>query len=216
MVAIVPAAKRNVKKTDEIDIFVPALPKGKVKVIIQARNENVLYYYRYSLLEISPVINDEFYLYSMIIDGAVVTPTPLLFLDELISEVRLSYVSDSFGLFGGVVQQFYDVELKDIIPQLLPSLGYYSLPQMCVYKGVTLDGGKLDIIAAACPVDLDTTDFEVWRNGIKFTLSLNRSTTLIAGHYTVALFDIIKAEFYGKLLPAKYVDDYVELKPKGD
>lgn len=151
----------------------------------------------------------------MVINGNGVPPTPLLFLDELINEVQLSYIGDKLDLLGGVVQQFGDISLNNLMPQLITGGGLISFPQACRYKGVKAGALKVNIKLVACPVDLDEVDFEIWKNGVKFTVRVNRNRTVKYGGITIALFDIIKAEFYGKLLPSKYVDDYVELKPKG-
>lgn len=48
-----------------------------------------------------------------------------------------------------------------------------------------------------------------------YGIRLNLDDIETVYRYTWAYFDIIKAEFYGELLPAEKIDDYIELKPKG-
>lgn len=144
------------------------------------------------------------YLFSSQINGKNFIPTPVLFLDEGIDEVSLTYLNDTFDLFGGVIRQFRDLPLNNLMPQLLTAGSLVSYPRGCYYKGVKVGDNKLDKKFFACPIDLDTTDFEVWHKGIKFTLRMNINSTIKYGGYTFALFDIIKADFYGKLLPAIY------------
>ena len=65
------------------------------------------------------------------------------------------------------------------------------------------------------PVDLDKEDFEIYRDGIKYTVRLNRKNKLDFGTVVYVYFDVIKAEFSGGLPQPEEIDDYIELKPKG-
>lgn len=180
--------------------------------------QTVRYLERYGTLNIAPIVeyNDEqYYLNDMTINGGGVTPIPILYLGERIDTVELIYLCDVLDMFGGVVQRFFGVNLNNLMPQLLIMENLVSLPRGFIYKGVKLGDNKLDGKVVVSPVNLDDVDFEMWENGIKFTLRLNRNETLTFEDNEIALFDVIKAEFYGELLPAIYVDDYVELKPKG-
>lgn len=193
--------------------------KGKVKLVVKIWGEQIVRYLeRYGTLNIAPIFeyNDKRgYLTDMTINDGGVTPIPILYLGERIDTVELFYTVDVFDIFGGVVQQFFGVNLNNLMPQLITRGDLVSLPRGFIYKGVKLGDNKLDGKVVASPVNLDDVDFEIWQNGIKFTLRLNRNKTLTFDENEIALFDIIKAEFYGELLPAIYVDDYVELKPKG-
>lgn len=196
----------------------PALPKGKVKVFIFTNNLTVLYYDRYSLLKISPFINTgvgNMYLHGSTINDENFIPSSVLFLGERIDTVKLFYSDDTYDLFGGVVQKYFGTHFNNLMPQLITRNNLVSLPRSCIYKGVKLGDIKLDVKVVASPVNLDVVDFEIWKYGIKFTLRLNRNKTIADNDSEIALFDIIKAEFYGELLPAEIIDDYVELKPKG-
>ena len=102
------------------------------------------------------------------------------------------------------------------MPQLGSFYGGFSFPRGYYYKGFEINSIKVPEEIYAFPVDLDTEDFEVWRNGIKFTIRLNRENKVEEGRVIYSNFDFVKAEFYGELLSTEKIDDYITLKPKGD
>ena len=110
---------------------------------------------------------------------------------------------------------------RNYIPQIGDFLGDSSFPRGSFYKGYIFKNSltETDYPIFAFPLNLYEDDFEIYRNGIKFTVHLNTSRkysidTPTGTNYYYG-FDIIKAEFYGELLPPEEINDYVELKPKG-
>lgn len=206
--------------------------KGKVKVtydivggIIEEIEETVIFCERYKILDISlstfnEVYDMTFYLGAMKINGKDVTPVSKLYLDESINEVYLDYsIYNGIEGLGRVLREHNNKRYQYYFPQIGDFLGDSSFPRGSFYKGFIFKNSLTDLPVFAFPVNLNKEDFEIWRNGIKFTVHLN--TTDI---YTIDTptgtdqyygFDIIKAEFYGELLPPEHIDDYVELKPKG-
>ena len=197
----------------------PPLPNnGKVRVRISADISTEFFLDHYSTLNIAPVIEKEsnkFYLYKMTVNGKYTVPVPKLYLDEHINEVELDYSGDATNFVPAVLAGVGDISIENYLPQI-GGTDIISFPTGRIYKGFKLGAYEIDQPVFAFPVDLDKEDFEIWKNGIKFTLRLNRDFKYTQDFISFVIFDIIKAEFYGELLPAKRIDDYVELKPKGD
>ena len=143
---------------------------------------------------------------------------PKLYLDEYITDVLLDYYAiDIDDIFGFVAESYGDLSFVNYLPQLATTnRNVNSFPRSFIYKGIKIGTTSIRQKVLTYSVDLDKEDLEVWENGIKFTGRLNRDKKLNIGGTTFVTFDFIKAEFYGELLPAKEIDDYVELKPKGD
>lgn len=181
--------------------------------------ETVQFLDRYYTLIVEPFVeyeNEKFYLVETIVNGKSLVSTPKLYLNESINDVVLQYsLIDSFTVFGGVFAEFYNVSSAGVLPQFGNLEGAISFPRGCYYKGLKTGAITLDLRLFAFPLDLDKEDFEIWRNGIKFTLHLNRENKVKIPPVIYNCFDIIKAEFYGELLPAENIDDYLKLKPKG-
>ena len=215
-------------------MWFPSLPnKSKVKItydisggIIEEIEETVIFCDRYKILDILP-FNEfygiTFYLGAMKINGKDVTPVSKLYLDEFINEVYLDYSIydgvESLGRVLGVYNNNAIKEFRNYLPQIGDFLGDSSFPRGSFYKGYISKGSLTDSHIFAFPVNLKEENFEIYRNGIKFTVHLNTSRkysidTPSGTNYYYG-FDIIKAEFYGELLPPEEIDDYVELKPKG-
>lgn len=190
---------------------------GKVEVSIEVEGVSTVYFFdHYHTLNIEPFVErdgNKYYLQYIDINGEEIIGTPKLYLDEYINYVVVHY--DELFI-GGVVDSISDVSFANYLPQIGEIFFDYSFPRTFIYKGMKVGQEILDGEVFAFPVDLDKEDFEVWRNGIKYTLHLNRDNKVDNDGVVMVLFDIIKAEFYGELLPTKIVDDYVELKPKGD
>ena len=220
---IVRVVKRNVKKkTDDlINVWQPPLPNnGEVRVNISVGDTTTFYFLDYyNLLNIEPFVErdgNKYYLTGMLVNGIYIICTPKLYLDKYIKVVALVYkeiIPDDVGL---VLERLGDMSFRNYLPQFGDLSFYYSFPRTNIYKGIKFGEEILDGNMTAFPVDLDKEDFEVWKNGIKFTLHLNRDNKVEEDGVAYSLFDIIKAEFYGQLLPAEQIDDYIELKPKGD
>lgn len=205
--------------------------KGKVKITydifsgkIPEIKPTVIFCERYKTLDILP-FNDidgiTFYLGAMKINGKDVTPVSKLYLDEFINEVYLDYsIYDGIESLGRVLMEHNNIRYEYYFPQIGDFLGDSSFPRGSFYKGYIYKNSLIDSPIFAFPDNLKEEDFEIWRNGIKFTVHLNtrkqypKDTPTGTDYYYG--FDIIKAEFYGELLPAKVIDDYVELKRKGD
>lgn len=174
---------------------------------------------RYHTLNLEPIIEHggvQYYLWQMDINSEGVIPESKLYLGEKIKIVWLIYRRlDVTTIFGDVAENNGNLSLVNYLPQLTNAKDAITFPRGCYYKGVKLGILNFDIKVFAFPVDLDKEDFEIWRNGIKFTLRLNRENKAKVDNGTYVKFDVIKAEFYGKLLPAETIDEYVELKPKG-
>ena len=204
-------------------MWFPPLPdKRKVKVVVGITPE--LYYKTYYLdhyrtLNIEPFVEhngNKRYLTYILVNGEDIICTPKLYLDKYINTVELGYYEIRPEDIGLVYEDDGVISFKDYLPQIGGLFFEYSFPRTSIYKGIKFEQENLDADILAFPVDLDKEDFEVWRNGIKFTLHLNRDNKVEEDGVAYSLFDIIKAEFYGKLLPLEKIDDYIELKPKGE
>ena len=196
----------------------PPLPnKGKVRVTIATGISDTKFFDTYDTLDISAVIDNEWVLDKMYINGNVVTPMPKLYLDEYITDVVLNYMTlAGSDIFGVVIEANKDISLENYLPQLTVNhRDFNSFPRAFIYKGIKLGMISIPQEVLTYPVDLDKEDLVIWKNGIKFTGRLNRDRKFNLGNFTAVSFDFIKAEFYGELLPAKVIDDYIELKPKG-
>lgn len=202
-------------------MWFPPLPnKGEVRIEVEhLPYTDVHFCERYHTLNIEPIIEydgKQHYLANMFINSDKVIPESKLYLGENIKVVILKYkIVDTVDMFGGVVESYTYLSLANYLPQLTNAKNAISFPRGSYYAGVKMDDIKLPVEVFAFPVDLDKEDFEIWRNGIKFTLRLNRANKVQFYEFTYSKFDMIKAEFYGELLPAEKIDDYVELKPKG-
>ena len=200
----------------------PPLPtNGKVRVVISTDVSTEFFLDHYSTLNISPLIeleNIKCYLYSMKVNGNNTVLMPKLYLDEYITDVQLDYSQiDEGEIFGFVAESYGDISFVNYLPQLAPAnRNFNSFPRSFIYKGIKLGTISVPKEVLTYSVDLDKEDLEVWRNGIKFTGRLNRDNKINFDGFTIVFFDFIKAEFYGELLPPKIIDDYIELKPKGD
>ena len=203
-------------------MWYPSLPnKGKVRVEIQSNVTSTVFLDHYVTLNIAAFIEKEsnkLYLNDMIVNGNSIVPVPKLYLDEYITDVKLNYIIiDEAEIFGVVIDSYGDMSFVNYLPQLARlNRNFNSFPRSFIYKGIKLGTISVHQEVLTYPVDLDKEDLEVWRNGIKFIGRLNRDKKFNLDGFTLVYFDIIKAEFYGKLLPAKRIDDYIELKPKGD
>ena len=207
------------KKTDDIlNVWFPPLPNNdKVKVTILPGSSATYYFDHYRTLNIEPFIEyngNKHYLVAMFVNEEFVISTPKLYLDEHINDVVLYYYDLKNNLLG-VVESIDNVSFTNYLPQFGIGLEYVSFPRASNYKGIKFGQETLEADIYAFPVDLDKEDFEIWLNGIKLTLHLNRDNKVDKYGTVVSLFDVIKAEFYGILLIAEEIDDYVELKPKG-
>ena len=197
----------------------PPLPnKGKVKVTIFTGVTDIKFFDTYDTLDISAVINNEWVLDKLYINGKVVIPMPKLYLDEYITDVELNYMTiDVTNIFGFVIESYGHLSFVNYLPQLAPpNRNVNSFPRSFIYKGIKIGTTSIHQEVLTYSVDLDKEDLVIWKNGIKFTGRLNRDNKFNVDGFTVVSFDFIKAEFYGELLPAEQIDDYVELKPKGD
>ena len=196
----------------------PPLPnKGKVKVTIFTGVTDIKFFDTYDTLDISAVINNEWVLDKLYINGKVVIPMPKLYLDEYITEVKLIYLTlDEIEIFGFVIEGYGDISFLNYLPQLAPAnSNLNSFPRAFIYKGIKFGTISFPQKVLTYSVDLDKEALVIWKNGIKFTGRLNRDNKFNVDFISFVFFDIIKAEFYGELLPPKEIDDYVELKPKG-
>ena len=197
----------------------PPLPnKGKVRVNINTGYSHIKFFDTYDTLDISAVIDNEWVLDTMYINGNAVTSMPKLYLDEYITDVVLDYmILNGPDIFGIVIEGNKDISLENYLPQLTVNYrNFNSFPRAFIYKGIKLGMISISQEVLTYPVDLDKEDLVIWKNGIKFTGRLNRDRKFNLENFTAVSFDFIKAEFYGELLPAKFIDDYIELKPKGD
>ena len=197
----------------------PPLPnKGKVRVNIITGYSHIKFFDTYDMLDISAVIDNEWVLDTMYINGNAVTSMPKLYLDEYITDVVLEYmILNGSDIFGVVIEGNKDISLENYLPQLTVNYrNFNSFPRAFIYKGIKLGMISIPQEVLTYPVDLDKEDLVIWENGIKFTGRLNRDRKFNLENFTAVSFDFIKAEFYGELLPAKFIDDYIELKPKGD
>ena len=198
----------------------PPLPNnGKVRITITVGDTETVYFLdHYRTLNINAFVEhngEKFYLIYMLVNDKPIICTPKLYLDKYINEVYIVYYPNGLDTSGGVLLSVDGISLKDYFPFVGIIYDDMSFPRGQSYKGLKI--GEITELYPlfAFPVDLDKEDFEIWINGIKFTVRLNRDNIAMGGTYTWAYFDIIKAEFYGKLLPAEQIDDYIELKPKG-
>ena len=198
----------------------PLPNNGKVRVGISTDITTEFFLDHYSTLNIAPVIEKEskkLYLYDMTVNGNSTVPVPKLYLDEYITDVKLNYNQiDEFEIFGGVVESYGHLSFANYLPQLAPpNCNVNSFPRSFIYKGIKIGMTSIHQEILTYSVDLDKEDLVIWKNGIKFTGRLNRDKKLNLDGFIIVIFDFIKAEFYGKLLPAEQIDDYIELKPKG-
>ena len=197
----------------------PPLPnKGKVKVTIFTGVTDFKFFDTYDTLDIAAVIDGAWYLSNMYINGKAVTPMPKLYLDEYITDVLLDYaILEEVEIFGFVIESYGHLSFVNYLPQLAPpDRNVNSFPRSFIYKGIKIGTTSIYQEVLTYSVDLDKEDLVIWKNGIKFTGRLNRDKKFNIDGFTVDSFDFIKAEFYGELLPPKIIDDYIELKPKGD
>lgn len=196
----------------------PALPNNsKVRVEIIGGVGSTVFLDHYVTLNIAPFIEEEggnLYLDFMSVNGNDTVSVPKLYLDEHINDVALHYTTDETAFISPVLAGIGDISVENYLPQISSS-DIISFPRGRIYKGLKLGGYKIDQPVFAFPVDLDKEDFEIWHKGLKFTVRLNRDTKITQGSISAVFFDIIKAEFYGELLPPERIDDYIELKPKG-
>ena len=197
----------------------PPLPNiGKVRVTMMLGDSETLYFLdHYQMLNIEPFVEyngNKNYLVVMFVNEEPVISTPKLYLDEHINEVLLDY--ELISELPGVIESIDGVSFTNYLPQFGRGLEYISFPRASNYKGIKFGQEISEGDTYAFPVDLDKEDFEIWLNGIKLTLHLNRDNKVDNYGVVVSLFDIIKDEFYGQLLIAEEIDDYIELKPKGD
>ena len=204
-------------------MWYPPLPdKPKVEVVVSITPElyyKIYYLEHYHTLNIEPFVEhngNKRYLAYILVNGEDIVCTPKLYLNKDINTVELGYIEIRPEDIGFVYEDEGYIPFKDYLPQIGALFFDYSFPRTYNYKGIKFEQENLDADILAFPVDLDKEDFEVWRNGIKFTLHLNRDNKVEEDGVVSAFFEIIKAEFYGKLLPAEKIDDYIELKPKGD
>lgn len=181
--------------------------------------ETVYYLDHYRTLNIEPFVEyngNKNYLVAMFVNEEPVISTPKLYLNKDINTVILVYYEIIRDDLGFVLESSGDVSFTNYLPQIGTLYFDYSFPRTHIYKGIKFGQETLERVTTAFPVDLDKEDFEIWLNGIKLTLHLNRDNNEVVDGLGVEFFDIIKAEFYGELLPAEHIDDYIELKPKGD
>ena len=181
-------------------------------------SETVYFLDHYHTLNIEPFFEyngNKNYLAGMFVNEEHVISTPKLYLDDHINDVVLFYVEMTNNEIGFVVESLFDDSFTNYLPQFGTLFFDYSSPRASIYKGIKFGQTILDKESFAFPVDLDKEDFDVGLYGIKLTLHLNRDNKLVNKHEVLTFFDIIKAEFYGELLPVEQIDDYVELKPKG-
>ena len=203
----------------------PPLPNnGKVKVRYAYHHDKPEDFEieRYKTLVIKPTHlyeGTQFRFYNLIINGVSSTPTPMLFLDENVSEVVIHYTLLDMGEFGVIIDMIKStgIWLKNYLPQVGFVLPYYkSIPRGTFYKGVILEGTSFDIPVFVFPVDLDKNEFKVELNSVIYTLRLNRYSRIEDDEtFRFCLFDLIKAQF-GEGLPPLHSESYIELKPKGD
>ena len=200
-------------------MWFPPLPNNdKVKVTILSDSSATYYFDHYRTLNIEPFIEyngNKHYLVGMFVNEEFVISAPKLYLDEHINDVVLFYRNLEKDELGYVLESLYDFSFTGYLPQVGQLFVSGSFPRASIYKGVKLGQKTLDSEVFAFPVDLDKEDFEAEINGLKLTLHLNRDNKEVFEDEVQTYFDIIKAEFYGELLPAEHIDDYIELKPKG-
>ena len=193
---------------------------GKIRVSIRVGDTETVYFLdHYHTLNIEPFVErdgNKYYLTDMLVNGVYIICTPKLYLDKYINSVLLIYSEIIPDEIGFVIERLGDVSFTNYLPQFGDLSFDYSFPRASIYKGIKFGQETLDEVATVFPVDLYKEDFEVWKNGIKFTLHLNRDNKVEDEGFAFSLFDIIKAEFYGELLHTEKIDDYIELKPKGD
>lgn len=198
----------------------PPLPnRDKVKVTICVdEDESVYFLDHYTTLNYELFVEyegEKAYLNYFGINGKYVPATSKLYLDEYINEVDLEYETNTASVVGGVVVRYKGISLEGYFPQVGFTPNDVTFPRGCVYHGVKIGALTYPGDMLVFPVDLDKEDFEIWNCGIKFTVRLNREKIYKGYSYDYNRFDILKAEFYGELLPAEYIDDVIELKPKG-
>ena len=200
----------------------PPLPnRDKVKVTICVdENESVYFFDHYTTLNYELFVEcegEKAYLNYLGINGKSASDlaTSKLYLDEYINEVDLEYNTDTLDVVGGVAVRYKGISLEDYFPLIGSTPSDITFPRGCIYHGVKIGALTYPGEMLVFPVDLDKEDFEIWNCGIKFTVRLNREKIHKGYGFDYACFDILKAEFYGKLFPAEHIDDYIVLKPKG-
>lgn len=181
--------------------------------------ETVYFFEHYRTLNIEPFVEyngEKFYLIYIRVNDKEIIGTPKLYLDKYINEIFIVYFPNGSDITGSILLGVDDISLKDYFP-IVGGIPYdTSFPRGQLYKGLKIGEVTDSHTLFAFPVDLYKEDFEIWTNGIKYTVRPNLDNIETVYNYTWAYFDIIKAEFYGELLPAEKIDDYIELKPKGD
>ena len=183
-------------------------------IIFYNEQEEVNFVDRYDTLSIQSEFSPGYstnYLFSMRINNQEVKCVPLLYLDEHINEVFLEYMNrDAIGsYFGNVITIYNHISFKNYLPQVIRTHNiHFSLPRACYYKGAKIEGNIVypDPLLAVS-FDLYEQGFSVWRNGVSYYIFPDSSN---------GRFEVYDAYFSGELLPTKTIDDYVELKPKGD
>ena len=199
----------------------PSLPNnGKVQVTINVEGAETVYFLdHYRTLNIDPFVEyngNKYYLVFMSVNGEQIIGTPKLYLDKYINEIFIVYIPNGRDISGSALLSVDDISLKDYFPIVGTISSDVSFPRGQSYKGFKIGEVTENFYVFAFPVDLYKEDFEIWTNGIKYTVRMNLDDIETVDNYTWAYFDIIKAEFYGELLPVEQIDDYIELKPKGD
>ena len=204
-------------------MWFPPLPnKGKVNVQVYYNSKLIDEYFcdHYQVLKIDPIKEYDgiqYFLEHMYVDDIEVTPSSKFYLGEDIRHIVLVYQKlNSYEMLAIIFEKVNNVSCKNYLPQIGSILDNSTFPRGCYYKGIKLDSLSIPTRVYAFPVDLDKEDFEIYRDGIKYTVRLNRKNKLDFGAVAYVYFDIIKAEFSGGLLPPEEIDDYVELKPKGE
>ena len=198
----------------------PPLPNnGKVRVTIMVGDTETAYYLdHYHTLNIEPFIEyngNKNYLVGMLVNDEETLCTPKLYLNKDINTVELYYYEFAPEEIGFVLESLDDVSLTNYLPQIGALFFEFSFPRGSVYQAAKIGQDIVYASPFAFPVDLDKEDFDVWFSGMKFTLHLNRDKKVDVDGAIYIFLEIIKAEFYGELLPTEHIDDYVELKPKG-
>ena len=203
-------------------MWFPPLPnKGKVNVQVYYNSKLIDEYFcdHYQTLKIDPIKEYDgiqYFLEHMYVDDIEVTPSSKFYLGEDISHIVLVYQKlNSFEMLGIVYERLKNKSCKNYLPQIGSIIYNSGFPRGCYYKGIKLDSLSMPIKVYAFPVDLDKEDFEIYRDGIKYTVRLNRKNKLDFGTVVYVYFDVIKAEFSGGLPQPEEIDDYIELKPKG-
>lgn len=207
----------------------PPLPNnGKVKVIYRylIPGESIeledFEIERYKTLVIRPIRvyqGTQWRFLGLFIDNVLTNPTPMLFLDENVSEVVINYALLDLAEFGVIVDMIKStgIWLKNYLPQVgFVNPDCKTIPRGTFYNGIILEGTSFDIPVFVFPVDLDKNEFKVELNSVIYTFKLNRYNRIEnVEEFRFCLFNLIKAQF-GEGLSPLHSESYVELKPKGD